>query len=297
MSAIECFIESVKKKDIYQYQYLESSLKMLDPEESSTLENILVFFIDNYGGLAELTEAYFQVVDNFREETKYFLQTGKYRSSSYKEVSEIVYFNESYMERYMLGLVLSDYMWIQHINMTRWLKKRLLMTSGKRYLEIGPGFGHYFLSAINSMGFEEYKAVDISPKSVEGTTKFVKHFCENPKAKWSVECRDFFEYDRENFDCIVMGEVLEHVENPEGMLVKIRSLLNPNGVSFVSTVINSPAIDHICLFPTVESVLDMAKRSGFIVDEYMCSTENDVPLDKAIRQKRAITIFMKLLPE
>lgn len=89
---------------------------------------------------------------------------------------------------------------------------------------------------------------------------------------------------------------MEHVENPKEMLQKIRSLLNVNGVSFISTVINAPAIDHIYLFPSIESVLDMVRECSFSVEEYLCTTENDVPLEKAIRQKRSINIFMKLLP-
>ncbi|MCH5275682.1 MAG: hypothetical protein J1E65_07565 [Lachnospiraceae bacterium] len=194
MGTVSDFFEEVKKRDIQQCKYLESSLKMLNPEEMLMLERILEFFQENYCGLTELAEAYFQVVDNIREETKYFLETGKYRNSSYKEVAETVYFNESYMERYMLGLVLSDYMWTQHVYMTRWLKERLVKIKGKRYLEVGPGFGYYFLLAVNGAGFEEYRAVDVSPKSAEGTEKFLHYFCRNPKAKWSVECKNFFEY-------------------------------------------------------------------------------------------------------
>lgn len=91
-----------------------------------------------------------------------------------------------------------------------------------------------------------------------------------------------------------MGEVLEHVEKPHEMLHKIHSLLNKTGVAFVSTVINAPAVDHIYHFSTVEEVLEMSRQCGFMVEEYLCTTENNVPIEKAIKQKRSITIIMKL---
>lgn len=100
--------------------------------------------------------------------------------------------------------------------------------------------------AVNHTDFDVYRAVDISQKSVDGTTKYVESFCNDTNKKWSIECRDFLEYDTdEKYDCIVMGEVLEHVEQPEKFMNKIFQLLNAGGICFVSTVINAPAVDHI----------------------------------------------------
>lgn len=113
--------------------------------------------------------------------------------------------------------------------------------------------------------------------------------------QWAIVCEDFFSYkDDEKFDCIVMGEVLEHVEEPERMLRKIRTLLKEDGISYISTVINAPAIDHIYLFSSVDEVLHMVEKCGFVVEEYLCTTENGVPLEKALKQKRGITIILKL---
>lgn len=292
---IEKFLSEVEQRDVLQYKYLQSSLEMLSEAEKDTLEQIFVFFEKNYGDIIKLTEAYLLIVDDFREETKYFLEHGRYRNSSYKEVADLVYFNATYMEQYMIGLVLSDYIWSNHVQITRWLKKQLMDMRGERYLEIGPGFGHYFTMAINHTSFNSYKAVDVSQKSVEGARKFVDSFCEDKQKYWSIECENFLTYEDDNqYDCIVMGEVLEHVENPEGFLEKIYQLLSKNGTSFISTVINAPTIDHIYLFSSVEEVTEMMEKVGFKVEEYLCTTENDVPLERALKKKRAITIILKL---
>ena len=91
-----------------------------------------------------------------------------------------------------------------------------------------------------------------------------------------------------------MGEVLEHVENPLGMLEKINVLLKPTGKAFVTTVINAPAVDHIFLFENAEVVLDMVREAGFSIVDYICVTEGDIPLEKAIKTGRAIDIAMIL---
>lgn len=293
---IEKFLDAVREKDILQHKYLETSLSCLEVEDKATFCKIITYFlcIDGYD-IEKLAEAYLMMVNDVRSETKYFLENGKYRNSTYEEVKSNVYFNDNYMEQYMLGLVLSDYIWQNHLLITKWLKNQFIQIDTKgKYLEIGPGFGLYFLLAIENTNFTEYRAVDLSPKSVEEARKFVEYFCRGKK-NWSIVCEDFFSYKgNEKFDCIVMGEVLEHVENPERMLRKIHSLLNVGGISYISTVINAPAIDHIYLFSSVEDVLRITEKSGFVVEEYLCTTENNVPLEKAIKQKRAITIIMKL---
>ncbi len=292
---IEQFLSEVGERDVLQHKYLLASLKMLTEEETATLEQIFAFFEKNYGEIAKLAEAYLLIVDDFREETKYFLEHGKYRNSSYKEVAELVYFNEAYMEQYMIGLVLSDYIWSNHVQITRWFKHELSHVHGERYFEIGPGFGHYFLMAINHTDFKEYKAVDVSKKSVEGAKKFVTTFCGDKQKQWSVECKDFLAYEDDTlYDCIVMGEVLEHVENPEKFLEKVYRLLDEGGTCFISTVINAPAIDHIHLFSSVEEVTGMLENAGFDVEEHLCTTENGVLLEKALKKKRAVTIILKL---
>lgn len=192
---IERFLEEIEKRDVLQYKYLSVSLEELEQDEKSMLEEVLRFFEEYYFAIGELAEAYLAVVESMREETKYFLQMGSYRNTSYRDVAATVYFNEAYMERYMIGLVLSDYMWINHIYITRWLKEQFSKTKGKKYLEIGPGFGNYFLMAVNNDNFEECIGVDISPKSVEGTRNFVTYFCQDKKEKWLVECKDFFDFE------------------------------------------------------------------------------------------------------
>lgn len=119
-------------------------MQLLTEDEKETLEKLFVFFEKDYGNVEKLAASYLMIVDDFRGETKYFLEHGRYRNSSYEEVAQQVYYNEIYMEQYMIGLVLSDYSWSNHVKITRWFKEHLESVKGNKYLEIGPGFWTLF---------------------------------------------------------------------------------------------------------------------------------------------------------
>ena len=131
-------------------------------------------------------------------------------------------------------------------------------------MEIGPGFGQYLVKAILNCNFHDYSACDVSKTSVEGTNRFLNY--RNLAEKCTVQEKNFFEYTSdEKFDCIVMGEVLEHVEEPMQMLRKINDLLEESGKAFITTgssqnistflydwsIYNPISINPSCTFPCI----------------------------------------------
>ena len=96
------------------------------------------------------------------------------------------------------------------------------------------------------------------------------------------------------YDGISLSEVLDHVEEPEKMLIKIYQLLRKEGRAYITTVINAPAKDHIYLFHTIEEVVGLVKKSGFKIDDYYCATANNTSVEKAIKRKRGINIALIL---
>ena len=59
-----------------------------------------------------------------------------------------------------------------------------------------------------------------------------------------------------------MGEVLEHLDEPKQILIKLSKLLKPGGLLWITTPTNSPALDHVYLFKTKEEVLTLITDSG-----------------------------------
>ncbi len=286
------FIKKVSARSELQNKYFDN-WKATDSERRE-LDTILHFFVEILGyDMDYIVESYLFINNMVMEETYYFIQNGKYRNSTFEEVNKIVYDNPDYMEKYMMGLSISDYVWISHIKMLRYFKKCSNMFTGNRYLEIGPGFGQYLVTAILSCDIEKYHACDISRTSVDRCNRYLAY--RNLSDQCTVIEKDCFKYVSEDeFDCIVMGEVLEHVERPLLMLEKIYELLREGGHAFITTVINAPAVDHISLFESIEQVLNLAGDAGFTIVDHMYATEGDIPLEKAVIRKQAINIAMIL---
>lgn len=63
---------------------------------------------------------------------------------------------------------------------------------------------------------------------------------------------------------------------------------------FVSTAINSPMPDHIYLFRSVQDVVDMVERHGFVIKDRICAAANNLDLETAERKEMPITIALRL---
>lgn len=161
------------------------------------------------------------------------------------------------------------------------------------YLEIGPGSGQFLIKALRNGCFSKYNACDLSPTSVKLCNDYLHYL--GVTNNYKIECKNFFDYDKnEKYNCIVMGEVLEHVEDPVAMLEQLYNLLNVGGKAFITTVINGPGIDHIYLFHNKEEVLEMMRKVGFSVEDYILAIEGNVSLEKAEKKKYTIDIAMVL---
>lgn len=299
MNRVETFIQLVSAKSALQQKYL-SGWQACNSEKID-LASILNFYCDCCNFEIEfIADSYLFINEMVIEEQYYFVRNGKYRNSTFEEVNEQVYQNPEYMMKYMIGLTISDYIWLQHLEMIRYFE-RLLEDSalrGGRYLEIGPGFGQFLTRAIKKGLWEEYLAVDVSPASVEQCRKYLEYCGTQDRRRVKIVLQDFFSFDTDiKFDNIVCGEVLEHVEDPLKMLKKIYSMLSTGGTAFITTVINGPAIDHIYLFSTIQEVLDLAKAAGFTIHDYMCAAAGGLTVERAEKRKRTIDIALLCIKE
>lgn len=117
-----------------------------------------------------------------------------------------------------------------------WYPQRILArTRGESLLELG--IGHGFTTALFSEHFKRHVVLDGSPAIIE---KFRAGF---PNCRADIVHTYFEDFSSaERFDVIVMGFVLEHVDNPLALLLKFRQFLKPGGQLFV-TVPNAEALN------------------------------------------------------
>ncbi|MGC8858360.1 MAG: class I SAM-dependent methyltransferase [Ignavibacteria bacterium] len=211
-------------------------------------------------------DCYLKMLADIAYEHIKFIEKGKYSSSSFEEVHQRVYNNPEVMEYYMHGLLLSQFLWEQHYQILKFFTKGIMQRQQRidRYLEIGAGHGLYISEAIKLLGKDtSFDLVDISETSLNMSKEFI---VEKDRVNFYKE--DIYLYNKPGYyDFITMGEVLEHVEKPLELLIKINSLLCNSGEAFITTPTNAPAIDHITLFNNVQEIRDLLIRANLVITE------------------------------
>ncbi len=265
--------------------------------EKRFLDRYIANCLENSISIEFMAESYAFIVQETMKEQMYFFKHHHYRFSTYDEVKNRVYNNSEYMKKYMIGLALSTVFWNNHTEIFKFFRRFLnsLDPAEKRsYLEIGAGHGLFTQEAIRSEKFSSFNIVDISPTSIE--------LCKDMLSDFGTDinfiCEDFLkltgQVDEIGKDFIVLGETLEHVEQPGKFLDKIGEILSPNGKTFISTCINAPEPDHIFLFRTVEDVENLFENFHIEDRIYLpyenhsleeCSREN-LPINVAYILKR-----------
>lgn len=259
------FITAVVASNPLQGNFIAGCYEELSGEEQQRFEAYLEFLSGRGLPVAYLVECYNTIVEDTKREQMYFLRKKKYRYSSYAEVCGSVYLNDSYMEKYMYGLGITSFLWPNHLEMNRFFATHLPKTVRGRYLEIGPGHGLHFTTAMRLGSYEAYHAVDISPKSAALTRDLVDSGLLGRHDGCEIWLNDFLKADLPGapYDAVVMGEVLEHVEKPEVFLRRIHELSSPDAFVYVTTAINAPAIDHIFLLRNASEFDALVQSAGF----------------------------------
>jgi 2-polyprenyl-3-methyl-5-hydroxy-6-metoxy-1,4-benzoquinol methylase len=286
-------------------KYICQRIEVLSPMHSKKLKKNIGFFDSGHDKLADAffgkyvqilaaenktldysIDCYLQMIADVNTETLEFLRTGKYTSSTFDEVNSRVYARPETMEYYMHGLLLSQFLWKHHYQMFDYFTTTLprYAEQAKSYLEVGVGHGFYLAKALEILGDKAtLTAVDISETSIELAKRFIND------SRITYNLKNVFDFNNgEKYDFITLGEVLEHVEDPLGLLLKLNTLLSDDGVLFFTTPTNAPAIDHIYLFNNVDEIRDIVRSTGLQIASEISFLSEDVSAEKAEKYKVAV---------
>jgi 2-polyprenyl-3-methyl-5-hydroxy-6-metoxy-1,4-benzoquinol methylase len=255
--------------------------------------------------LEYIAQSYETILDDTFEAQMFFMREGRYQHSTFKEVADAVYFNPDYMKRYMVGLAVTNYLWPNHVQIRRFFTETFPRGKGGSYLEVGPGHGLFLLQAMRSGGQDGYTGVDISASSLALTDKVVRAILPSARDRLRLIEADFLAESGAQagaervggpYEVLVMGEVLEHVEQPGAFLKRLHSLAAPGAHLFVTTCVNAPAIDHICLFATEGEVEQLITGSGFRIVRQLSVPYHGKTLKQSVAQKLPINVAYVLAP-
>jgi len=228
-------------------------------------------------------DCFLKLRESMIEENLHFLRTGEYSSKSFAEVNERVYGNPETMQYHMHGLVLAQFLWPDQYERFSFFAGNLASykQGTHRYLEIGSGHGLYLVEAIRSFGPDvDFEAVDISPSSMDLAQGIAGG------ARCRFRLMDIFDLpEGTRYDFITMGEVLEHVEQPRELLLRVHALLAPEGAAYITTPANAATRDHIYLFHNVAEIRDILNSAGFTIEREVTQYASNLPQKKAERLK------------
>jgi 2-polyprenyl-3-methyl-5-hydroxy-6-metoxy-1,4-benzoquinol methylase len=227
-------------------------------------------------------------MDILREQIR-FRKTGTYLLEDADVARETVYAQTEIMRYYITGLLLSYLFWPNHYSMIHFFKEHLEHVQVRRCLEVGAGHGLFTAEVIRRFPNLEMTLVDISETSINLSREILTAFQLDPQRVQFIQ-NDFLAVSPPagGFDFIVMGEVLEHVNDAMGFLAQARRGLAADGAIFLSTCVNCPAIDHIYHFHTVDEIRDLVRSAGLTVVRDLAMPAENVPADRW--QEELVTI-------
>lgn len=265
---LEALISEIEKKDKLHSKKINANVSYIKEHFPSELDELLGLVQSYFNDLGldseRVADDYLKMIKDMRTEGLYFYKNGKYRCDSQHIANEYVYSKPEVMTYYMNALLVSQIMWKHHFNIFMYFQRHLktLFISHSKFsiLDIGPGHGFFsYLVKKQFPDYEKIDIVDISETSLEMTKKIIGF--DGEKIKYNK--KDIFYYDDSNkYDFIVLGEVLEHLDDPKQILIKLSNLLKPEGFLWITTPTNAPALDHVYLFKTKEEVLALVADSG-----------------------------------
>jgi 2-polyprenyl-3-methyl-5-hydroxy-6-metoxy-1,4-benzoquinol methylase len=275
--------------------FLDTSIQSMTAAELEVFEWYVSYCLDRGLSLEFLADSYDLFIRDTMKEQMYFSRHKRYRHSCYKEVEQLVYLRAPYMKQYMYGLAISTFLWPNHRQMNRFFETTLPRGTGGRYLEVGPGHGFFLMRAMRLTSYDHYQAVDISPSSVELTQALIQAQQFDPPKKCHIHLANFLDFEEADpFDALVLGEVLEHVENPAHFLAKVAALAKTASYIYVSTCLNAPEIDHISLFSNMQQLGDLFASARLAICEQLIMPYPGVSIEKAEANSLAINVAFRL---
>lgn len=265
--AVDELLGEIVRINPLQKNFIASSLDDATPSDFEELANYIGYCQQRSMDIPYLAGCYDVIVKDTLREQLYFQRHKRYRYSTFAEVADSVYFDDAYMSQYMHGLAITAWLWPNHREMHRYFASVIPTGVQGSYLEIGPGHGVYMMTAMQRASYEHFEGIDLSPTSVALTTGLLESHNLPGGPSWEIYCSDFLEDElhQDKYDAIVMGEVLEHVEQPLVFLKKIRELASDDTFIFITTPINAPAVDHIYLFESLRDIEELVEEAGLSV--------------------------------
>ena len=140
-----------------------------------------------------------------------------------------------------------------------WIEAQIF--PGAKVLDLGYGDGHSF-NNLKKLSLNQKLEVTV----VEGAKTLVEVAIQNSPKNFAIVHGFFENFDTvSKFDIIIASHVLEHVDDPTGLLLQLRKLLNPDGI-IIGIVPNSESIHRqLAVILRLQEKLDTLSARDLLV--------------------------------
>ncbi len=262
-------------------------------ERMGSLEEIVGRLRNVHGAdenwMPEAVKSYVVLCLEFLKLQKLLDKTGRYFMSSEREAAEKVYLNEDVFGGYYLpGMLLTEAIWPNHHKFAVLFKDHFLpmLNSQLKVAEVGVGSGFHLNHLYTAHPQIDYTGYDISDYAIEfGQNYAFGKVGAQPRASFEkVNITAGPPCPEGTYDALMLGEVLEHVEDATGLLKIMNQMAKPGAPFYMTTAIWAANIDHIYLFESAQDVRDVIKAAGWELEvEWVLPLyPKDKPEDKRV---------------
>lgn len=292
------------------FSRLVDEVRKLNPLQKKSIQRILESADDRYLAFAEsvvermltavdegecfeyLAQTYLWYTKLLRIEEMYYAQEGKYRYDNFQDVYHKVYSRDDYMLDYVVGLGLSQPLWVNHYRIFRFFLDEYvpMISEAKTGAEIGVGHGLFHSEAMRGASDLQTTLLDISPTSLDFTRRMIAATGINPERATPVltDVQESIPLDDGSLDMLLLGELIEHIENGRGVMTTLAGKMAPGGMCYFSTAANAPAEDHILLFTTSDEIRDFVGSCGWSIVKEQVFTLGGMSEEQANADKHTL---------
>ncbi|MBW2411473.1 MAG: methyltransferase domain-containing protein [Deltaproteobacteria bacterium] len=266
------FIEELEKNNFHTILDQINDLASEFGDEYFTLTERLLSFSDRIGG-TPLNSIIEYTVHYLREQVSY-LATGQYSNVDFNEVFVSVYDNEEIIKAFYLeGLMLTHGFWKIHFLVHKYFMDQFIpqITAGACGSEFGYGHGLYLLEILSAYPDVSTKSFDISRYSREFAQKLLSTASIDP-VRFDLQIADMrqqFPLDDESIEWAIFAEILEHIPDPAYALSEIARCTKDGAPIFITTVVDSNALDHIYMFENPSEVRNLIENADITITSEM----------------------------
>lgn len=288
-------VEEIRKLNPFQKKSIQRILGDADEQYMEFAESVvsrMLTVVDRGECFDYLAETYLWYTKLLRIEEMYYAQKGEYRYSDYKEVYEKVYSRDDYMFDYVVGLGLTQPLWVNHYRIFRFFLDEYvpMIKTARSGAEVGVGHGLFHSEAMRGAPELRTKLLDVSNTSLRVTRKMIGATGLDPErgTPVNVDIQKEIPVEDRSLDMLLMGELIEHIEKGEEVMTAMSGKMTPEGLCYFSTAANAPAEDHILLFTTTDEIREFVEKCGWKIVKEKVFTLGGMSEEQANADKQTL---------